>query len=1061
MKAAAQESALEGFPLSPCQERALRLARAAAAPRRAGLRVALEGPLERDALERALRALAAREEILRTGFAALPGSATLVQVIAEEPALQLSEQPLAAAPAAREREARELLDALVRAPEPAQAGAARALAVVWLRGAGAHELLLAHDAACADAASLWILVRRLLGVLAGGAPAPDAEGAPQYADLAQWMLERFDAEDAPEGLGFWRRVPPEAWAPPRLSFERAAPRGPFRPERVPLRADLDGLRALAARAGVAAEALLLALWRRVLALHADHGAAALGWSSPGRGYEGLDDVLGPFRRTLPIALALEPGASAPDAARAAASALERAAEQHELFDPERLRPGEPVALALAFEHHAPAAAQAGALRARALERREAAEPFLVRLVWDEGGASELALWHDAARLPEQGARVLAGQLETLVASALADPERPLAALALVSSSERERLVAFGRGAPAAALPDGLVHRRILAQARATPEAIAVACAEGRTSYAALVARAQAVAARLQALGVGPGQRVGIAIGRSSDWCAAMLGVLLCGAAYVPLPPGWPPERLAAMLADGGARVVLTRHAERASLPAALLARSGAEALELDALAPAGAPLDGSAAGPDDLAYVLYTSGSTGAPKGVAIPHAALAASTAARAAWYRRSPGAFLLLSSFAFDSSVAGVFWTLCAGGTLVLPAEGEETDLGALAGLIERERVTHTLALPALWSALLEETDARRLRSLGTVIVAGEACPPALVARHQELLGACELHDEYGPTEGTVWCSAHDCSLPSERASVPIGRPIAGARLWVVDERGALAPLGAAGELLLGGAGVARGYLDDPERTAERFVQDTFGGTGGRLYRTGDRVRWQPDGTLEFLGRADEQVKIRGQRVEPGEVEAALRAQPDVREALVGARDALGGEKELVAWVVRAPGAGAPSADTLRERLGRALPPALVPAQVVLLEALPRLPNGKVDRARLPAPAAEARAAYRAPATPLERVLAELWAEALDREPVGVDDDFFLLGGHSIVATRLFARITDALGVRIALRALFERRTIAELAAEILRDPATRPRVERTAELLAQALDEPDGPG
>jgi acyl-coenzyme A synthetase/AMP-(fatty) acid ligase len=353
--------------------------------------------------------------------------------------------------------------------------------------------------------------------------------------------------------------------------------------------------------------------------------------------------------------------------------------------------------------------------------------------------------------------------------------------------------------------------------------------------------------------------------------------------------------------------------------------------------------------------------------------------------------------------------------------------------------------------------------LRSLRTVVVAGEACTRELVARHLARLPGCELHNEYGPTEGTVWCTAHDCATPSTRPSVPIGRPIPGAEAWVVDARGQLAPLGVAGELWLGGAGVAPGYLDRPELTAERFLPDRFGGRpGARLYRTGDLVRWQCDGTLEFLGRVDHQVKIRGQRVELGEIEAVLAERAGVAEALVHAWEPRPGEKELVAYVVPASGADA-SAQRLRAELAARLPEVMVPAHFVLLDELPRLPNGKVDRSRLPDPlqAGEARAAYQAPRTPLETVLVELWAEVLDRDGIGIDDDFFLLGGHSILATQLFARITDALGVRIALRALFEARTVRALAEELLRDPATRARLERTAELLAEALTSDDNAG
>ncbi|MEQ1894626.1 MAG: non-ribosomal peptide synthetase, partial [Planctomycetota bacterium] len=464
---------------------------------------------------------------------------------------------------------------------------------------------------------------------------------------------------------------------------------------------------------------------------------------------------------------------------------------------------------------------------------------------------------------------------------------------------------------------------------------------------------------------------------------------------------------------------------------------------------ASAALPAARGSADDLAYVIYTSGSTGKPKGVPVTHANLAHSTRARLAYYRQPVERYLLLSSFAFDSSVAGIFWTLVSGGTLVLPPEGFEKELTELPALIARERPTHLLGLPSLWSLLLEQAPPDALASLTTVIVAGESCPPELVKRHHATLARTALFNEYGPTEGTVWSTVFDTAQPCARPQVPIGRPIPGAANYVLDAAREPVPPGVAGELWIGGPGVVAGYLERPELTAERFADDPLM-PGGRMYRTGDRARWLADGNLEFLGRIDQQVKVRGYRIELEEIEAVLGAHPAVRETLVTARDD-GQGLQLVAYVV-ASGAAPVESDLLRY-LAERLPEYMLPARAITLSDWPRLPNGKIDRKALPAP--EVALAFAEPEGALEIVLAALFADVLGCDEVSRHDDFFARGGHSLSATRLYARLKETLQVKLPLRALFERRTPAALAAELLRDPAEGARVQRVAEVVLSVLE------
>ncbi|MCG8443829.1 MAG: amino acid adenylation domain-containing protein, partial [Caulobacterales bacterium] len=513
--------------------------------------------------------------------------------------------------------------------------------------------------------------------------------------------------------------------------------------------------------------------------------------------------------------------------------------------------------------------------------------------------------------------------------------------------------------------------------------------------------------------------------RSEQVVVAMLGALACGAAYAPLDPTYPPARIADTLADcAPAAVVTTREL------AGEFALASEDCVFLDedderAPPPPDVAIDGA-----DPAYIIYTSGSTGRAKGVVVTHANLLHATAARFSVYEQPPETYLLLSSFAFDSSVAGTYWTLAAGGHLVISEPGLEQEPERLAAVVERRGVTHTLCLPSLYEAILESAPRRRLQSLTTVIVAGEAAPGALLARHRAALPGATLFNEYGPTEATVWCTLCDTTWRDAGAPVPIGRPIPGAdiRLLAPDER--LAPLGAAGELWVGGPGVAQGYLGEEELTREAFrAPDYEGGGGARMYRTGDLARYGADGALEFLGRADGQVKIRGQRVEIDEVEAVLRAHEEVREAAVIAETAHDRGARLAAFVTARSDLRPPEPDALRTHLLTRLPAYMAPARITRLDAMPRLPNGKADRAALARRASDsASEPGQAPRNDFERTLAEVWAEVLKRDAVGRRDNYFVLGGDSIASIKIVA-LAAKRGVSLTPSEVYEYPTIAEL--------------------------------
>ena len=569
-----------------------------------------------------------------------------------------------------------------------------------------------------------------------------------------------------------------------------------------------------------------------------------------------------------------------------------------------------------------------------------------------------------------------------------------------------------------------------AQVARTPDALAVLFGEQSLTYRELDARSSQLAHHLRGLGVGPEVVVALCVERSVEMLVGLIGILKAGGAYLPLDPDYPRERLTYMLEDAGAPVLVTHSALLGCVRA-----NGARIVRLDADWPMVAQNPTSAPtvviDPQHPAYIIYTSGSSGTPKGVIVGHRQVVASNAARFTFYVESPQRrFLLLSSIAFDSSIAGIFWSLSSGGALVLP-----TALTADAAMtsIFRHQVSCFLAVPSLYAVLLDHLESSTGMALQAVILAGEACPSDLVMRHRQLFPEISLINEYGPTECSVWSTAYrDVRLDCLPAIVPIGHPICNTRAYVLDAGLEPVPAGVVGELYIAGEGLARGYLERAGPTAERFVADRFGPAGSRMYRTGDLARWRADGHLDFVGRADQQVKIRGFRIELGEVEAVLNRHAAVAQSVVTACEDRSSNKRLVAYVV-------PRTDwtvdalTLRSHLATSLPDYMLPSAFVALDRLPLTLNGKVDRRALPAPELAPASERRAPRTPQEEVLCSLVAEVLGVARVGIDDDFFALGGHSLLAMRLISRIRASLDVELSIRSLFEAPTVEALARNL----------------------------
>lgn len=578
-----------------------------------------------------------------------------------------------------------------------------------------------------------------------------------------------------------------------------------------------------------------------------------------------------------------------------------------------------------------------------------------------------------------------------------------------------------------------------AQAARTATAIALEYGDERLTYRELDAWATRLAGALNSAGLGRGCVVGVLAEPGTRMVAGLLGCLKAGAAYVPLDPALPRARLDFVVRDAGVAAIVCD--TRQTLPLSDLDRR-VPVFDFRAGAAGTGDVTGDAPGPDDLAYVIYTSGSTGTPKGVEVTHASVANLLTCLGDIYALTPqDVGVLTHSFTFDASVAEMFTPLVHGGRLLI-ADGEQRrDPRALAALLAKRGVTIWDVVPAMLAQVLELPDAaEQCASVRLVVAGGDTLSPELVDLFFATLPKASLQNQYGPTEATVSATWFACAPGARDTTVPIGRPLAGGQIHLLDESGRPVRAGQIGEIYVGGSGVARGYRGRPELTAQRFIRDPFSDDpAARLYRTGDLGRWRADGALEFHGRVDRQLSIRGYRVEPDEVEAALTALPDVRASAVAARPGPDGAQRLIAWVCPRSGCQL-TRRRLREQLIQALPHYMIPTHFVVLDELPLSTSGKTDYRALPDPAEDhaplAPEVYGQPATPLQSALASLWSNVLNAGPVGVEDDFFELGGHSILATRMIARVRESLGIEVPVSAVFEQPTVAGIAAWIERE-------------------------
>ncbi|WP_425123025.1 amino acid adenylation domain-containing protein [Burkholderia gladioli] len=802
----------------------------------------------------------------------------------------------------------------------------------------------------------------------------------------------------------------------------------------------DQLRAQARRLGVSLASLCHLAWAQVLARASGQDRVVFGTVLFGRmqGGAGTDQAMGLFINTLPLRMDLD-DTQVEQAARRMHTLLAG------LIDHEHaslalaqqcsgIAPGSPLFSSLLNYRHNVIAAEPENVDAgfEFLHAQERTNYPLTLAVEDFGSSLGMTVQVVDSLDVDRVAAYFAQALDSLATALDRTPAMPVRQLDILPPEERALLHDWN--ATSTPYPEDVcLHQQFEQQVERTPDAVALVFEEQTLSYAQLNARANQLAHELIALGVQPDSRVGICLQRSSAMVVGLLAILKAGGAYVPLDPAYPGERLTHILIDADPGIVLVDAAGRAALGQDALDER--HVLDPDALLPERPTSNPAVPGLTSrhLAYVIYTSGSTGKPKGAQNEHRALVN----RLDWMQRAyaldaSDRVLQKTPFGFDVSVWEFFWTLLNGATLVVAAPGIQGDPEALIALIDRQRITTAHFVPSMLNIFLGTEGVQACTSLQRLVCSGEALPVAAIRRCQALLPAARIHNLYGPTEAAIDVTAWTCPPDYAGSTVPIGRPIANTRIYLLDEHGQPVPLGAVGELHIGGVGVARGYLNRPELTAERFVRDPFAGdVEARMYRTGDLARYLPDGNIEYLGRNDFQVKIRGFRIELGEIEARLAEYPAVREAVVLALGE-GADKRLVAYVVAEHDESLIGA--IRDHLAAQLPDYMVPTAFVRLDALPLSPNGKLDRRALPAPdsSALARQAYEAPQGEIECALAEIWAELLGVERIGRHDSFFALGGHSLLAVRLVGRIA-ALGTELPLAKLFASPTLAGLAALI----------------------------
>jgi amino acid adenylation domain-containing protein len=1031
------EQSMEAFQLSPQQRRVWLLHAGRPSLVRATAR--LSGELDVCRLRAAMERVVERHEVLRTRCLCQPGFRVPYQAIAPGADFTWKAFDSEAAAACPEAE----LEALVRSRRPPaidlERGPVLAAELVRL-AAGGHALLLTLPSICADAATLPLLLAEIAEAYAGvGACEP---GPLQYADYSEWQHELLETSDdaAQTARDFWRGCDLAATSSLSLPFEM--PRGealaePAADVCILLLPDLAARAAeVVAALGASPAEFWLTCWLALLGRRTGSSQPAVAVRCDGRGLEELRRALGLFARWLPVAVPFAPDQRFLDLMAQVVRAVREAEEYEQFFSWDENGTEAPRSAAFGFEFDDQPGAWTSAGLDLALWRREVAgERFRLLLSCTRGSAGlEVRFSYDPLRFEDRDIERLAGEFRALCRAALARPEEPVGRLELLDEDEKRRLLVELNDTRRDFGPARCIHQLFEAAAAAASDRVAVVCEERSIDYGDLNRRANQLAHHLRRLGVGPDVPVALCLERSVETVVAMLAVWKAGGAYVPLDPDQPKRRLAQMIEDVAAPVVLTRR-DFAVPGTARVVRLDADWSEI------ATSLDTNQQGtamPENLAYVIFTSGSTGRPKGVCVEHRQLFNYVeSVLRCLDLPAGGSYAVVSTFSADLGHTSILPALCTGGALHVIGVERASDAQAFREYFGRHAIDCLKIVPSHLQALQESMEPGGVLPRKRLVLGGEASPRNWALDLAATDPGCLVFNHYGPSEATVGvltCPVQPAGIDPRAATAPLGSPIPNLRVYLLDEDLAPVPVWAAGEVFIGGAGVARGYFGRPDLTAGRFVPDPWSGEpGARLYRTGDLARRLSDGKIEFLGRIDHQVKFHGFRVELGEIRGALNEHSQVRDSVVTKVLDRHERDVLVAYYVSRQPLEVPE---LREWLADRIPEETIPNVFVHLRRLPLTLNGKVNVQALPS-LEEVREKltkqFVPPRNPTEGCLAAIWTEVLGAARVGVQDNFFELGGHSLLATRVVSRIRQSLSIEMPLRSLFENPTIAGLATAI----------------------------
>lgn len=1045
---------MQGFRLSPQQKHLWHLQESDNFSYSSECAVLIEGNPDIETLRVALELVVNRHEILRTNFHCLPGMTIPLQVIRNN-GIAWNENHNLRGCTSQEQEKflSVLFDQVNKQPFDLVEGSALHLFLVTL-SSSKYVLLISLPALCADAATLKILVQEISQSYAACLQGKELDDEPlQYADLAEWQNELLEGADTEAGRDYWRKQDFSALTKLKLPFEKQSTEQlEFQPRTQTFTIDpalLEQIYTLTQQYNISVAEFFLASWQILLARLTKQQNLSIGVAYEGRKYQELKKSIGLFTKYLPLVFNIELESNFIDVFHQNHECAENIYKLQDYFTWEiiaELYPNTLRFFPVCFEfEELPVNYVAADVSFSINQLYTCIERFKVKLSCiRQNDTLNVAFHYDSNLFHVEDIKRLVGQFQTLLANVIAHPETAISQLDILSKIERQQLLDQENKTKRDYPHNKCIHQLFEEQVGKTPNKIAVIFEDQQLTYHDLNQQANKIAHYLQKQGVAPEVLVGLCVERSLDMIVGLLAILKAGGAYVPLDPALPKEGLALRLQDAQVSLIISHSSLANNFEPITNNKEQTTVIYLDSdwetITQENDLNPNRKVTNENLVYVLFTSGSTGTAKGVAIEHRQLLNYLYAIVDQLNLPAGAnFALVSTFAADLGNTAIFPCLSTGGCLHLISYERATDPAALAEYCRRHPIDCLKIVPSHLASLLTSSSPGSILPRERLILGGEAISWELIEQIQKYAQDCLIFNHYGPTEATVGVLTYlvelndDLSCYPKSKTVPLGRSIPNTQVYVLEENLQPAPIGLNGEIYIGGTTLARCYLNQPEQTAVKFIPNPFSQEkGARLYKTGDRARYLPDGTIEFLGRTDHQVKIRGFRIELGEIEAVLSLHPNVQEVVVLARDSESSQKYLTAYVVLSQESPIIN-NELRNYMQARLPEYMVPSSFVMLKALPLTPNGKVDRQALPEPNSvrpQLEKSFATPRTPVEEVLAGIWVRVLGTEYVGTHDNFFDLGGHSLLATQVVSQVREVFQVELRLRSLFETPTVAGLA-------------------------------